>query len=78
MSIVKVKNPTAKTKAIRIAGGHHLIEPGKTSPKLEVDFRDGERERYEDAGLKFTDIEEEKTVEKGDDKKPAPPPAPTK
>jgi len=60
MTKVKVTNPTNKAKAVRIAGGHAILKPGK-SEGLEVNFTDEERARYVEAGLVFK-------VAKGEDK----------
>lgn len=58
--MVSVKNPTTKTKAVRIAGGHQTIAPGK-SEKVDVVFDDVEKARYEKAGLAFSEIKAAKT-----------------
>ena len=47
-----VKNPTSRAKAVRIAGGHVIIEPGKTE-KLDDPLSDEDVDRYEAVGLTF-------------------------
>ena len=50
--MMTVKNPTAKKKAVRIAGGFEVINPGK-SADVDCVFSDDEKARYESAGLVF-------------------------
>ena len=47
-----VKNPTSRAKAVRIAGGHVIIEPGKTE-KLDDPLSDEYVDLYEAVGLTF-------------------------
>lgn len=47
-----VKNPTGKSKAIRIAGGHAIVAPGK-SEKIDAVLTADEKVKYEAAGLVF-------------------------
>jgi len=92
MTKVTVHNPTNKTKAVRIAGGHTIVKPGDKA-KIDVNFTDEEGDRYVKAGLVFKgpgadDIgegakEPESTPEPKNTaapapKEPAPAPAPQK
>ena len=54
MSNVVVGNPTSRAKAVRIAGGHAIIEAGKSMP-LTLQLSAAELQRYTDAGLTFSD-----------------------
>jgi len=47
-----VTNPTSRAKAVRIAGGHFVIEPGKTE-KLDDPLSDEDVLRYKAVGLTF-------------------------
>ena len=47
-----VGNPTARAKAVRIAGGHVIVEPGKTVT-LDNPLSDDDVARYEAVGLTF-------------------------
>jgi len=57
-----VGNPTARAKAVRIAGGHVIIEPGKTET-VKSDLTEAEVDRYKAAGLKFKSTNEEAKAE---------------
>lgn len=63
MNII-AKNPTAKGKAVRTAGGLTVIEAGK-SLTLDADWTDEELARYTKAGLVISEVKEAKA-------KPAP------
>jgi len=47
-----VGNPTARAKAVRIAGGHAIVEPG-TTVTLDDSLSDADVLRYEAVGLTF-------------------------
>jgi hypothetical protein len=47
-----VGNPTARAKAVRIAGGHVIIEPGKTET-FDDALSDADVARYKAVGLTF-------------------------
>ena len=47
-----VGNPTARAKAVRIAGGHVIIEPGKTET-LDDPLSEADVLRYNAVGLTF-------------------------
>ena len=47
-----VGNPTARAKAVRIAGGHVIIEPGKTET-LDNPLSEADVARYKAVGLTF-------------------------
>ena len=47
-----VENPTPRAKAVRIAGGHVIVEPGKTVT-LDNSLSDDDVARYEAVGLLF-------------------------
>ncbi len=49
-----VENPTHKSKAIRVPGGHEVILPGKKA-SIDVDMSAEDRAKYEAAGLVITD-----------------------
>ncbi|MEO1398728.1 MAG: hypothetical protein AAFU56_07680 [Pseudomonadota bacterium] len=51
--MTKVSNPTRKTKAVRVKGGHVTIKPGKSETIKDLDLSESETQRYEAAGLKF-------------------------
>ena len=74
MSNVVVGNPTHRAKAVRIAGGHAIIEPGK-SEALTLMLSAEEVARYEAAGLTFKAAKEDaKAEEAAPAAAPAPPP----
>lgn len=50
---MKVKNPTPRTKAVRLPGRDVIVAPGKEADLGDAKLTDDERERYEAAGLKF-------------------------
>ena len=47
-----IGNPTARAKAVRIAGGHVIIEPGKTET-LDNPLSEADVARYNVVGLTF-------------------------
>jgi len=47
-----VGNPTARSKAVRIAGGHVIIEPGKTET-IDDPLSEADVLRYKAVGLMF-------------------------
>ena len=47
-----IGNPTARAKAVRIAGGHVIIEPGKTET-LDNPLSEADVARYKAVGLTF-------------------------
>lgn len=49
-----VENPTHKSKAVRVPGGHEVILPGKKA-SLDVDMSADDRAKYEKAGLIITE-----------------------
>jgi hypothetical protein len=51
-----VGNPTARAKAVRIAGGHVIIEPGKTET-FDDALSDADVARYKAVGLTFPTAE---------------------
>ena len=49
-----IGNPTARAKAVRIAGGHVIIDPGKTET-LDNALSDADVARYKAVGLTFAE-----------------------
>lgn len=49
-----VENPTPKSKAVRVPGGHEVISPGKKAT-IDVDMSTEQRAKYEAAGLVITE-----------------------
>ena len=68
-----VGNPTARAKAVRIAGGHVIIEPGKTET-FDDALSDADVARYKAVGLTFPTA---KAAAKADAKAAAQPAMPT-
>ena len=61
MSLFKVTNPTTKAKAVRIAGGHSIVDAGK-SKEMDLDLTDDEGLRYVAAGLKFKPLSDDENT----------------
>ena len=62
--MMKVKNPTAKSKAVRDKGGLVVIKPGKTVTITGKGLSKDDVARYEAAGLQFGAADEKKEPEK--------------
>lgn len=54
-----VKNPTPKTKAIRVAGGHVIIK-SKDKADIKSQLKDDDLVRYRSAGLIITETKTQK------------------
>jgi hypothetical protein len=65
--LVRVKNPAGRKKAVRSAGGFVVIGVGKTETLDASKWADGERARYEAAGLVISSDGEEPTETAVDD-----------
>lgn len=57
--MIRVENPTSKTKAVRVTGGFEVVKPGG---KVDVDmaYDDVEAGRYKAAGLKLSEAKSKK------------------